>query len=215
MGLNLLEVIQLQLPSIDLDVRQVSAPPLLQVGCTGVHTLCKLHRAPSLTSFSRLFLELGSCVQAYLAGLTFALVASPCSTPVLATLLAYVSATQDPLLGGALLITYTTGCVFNPNCYNMCQLYPGHSHLCLLQVCQPAACCGHFCRCLEAGHGVAAVEWVGHTRFRRIATGWRDIRSAISSCSSIDSFSTRLRSTSTQIGHQAFVPQLACSVFNA
>jgi cytochrome c biogenesis protein CcdA len=31
MGLNLLEVVQLQLPSLDVDVRQLSAPPLLQV----------------------------------------------------------------------------------------------------------------------------------------------------------------------------------------
>lgn len=33
-------------------------------------------------------------VQAYLAGLTFALAASPCSTPVLATLLGYVAASR-------------------------------------------------------------------------------------------------------------------------
>lgn len=33
-------------------------------------------------------------VQAYLAGLTFALAASPCSTPVLATLLGYVAASK-------------------------------------------------------------------------------------------------------------------------
>lgn len=33
-------------------------------------------------------------VQAYLAGLTFALAASPCSTPVLATLLAYVATSK-------------------------------------------------------------------------------------------------------------------------
>lgn len=31
MGLNLLEVIQLNLPSLDVDVRKFSAPPLLQV----------------------------------------------------------------------------------------------------------------------------------------------------------------------------------------
>ncbi|KAK9820537.1 hypothetical protein WJX72_011397 [[Myrmecia] bisecta] len=78
MGLNLLEVVQLRLPSLDVDVRQLSAPPALQ---------------------------------AYLAGLTFALAASPCSTPVLATLLAYVSTTEDPILGGALLLAYTTGYV--------------------------------------------------------------------------------------------------------
>lgn len=33
-------------------------------------------------------------VQAYLAGLTFALAASPCSTPVLATILGYVAASK-------------------------------------------------------------------------------------------------------------------------
>jgi cytochrome c-type biogenesis protein len=49
--------------------------------------------------------------QAYLAGLAFALAASPCSTPVLATLLAYVSQTGDPVTGGALLLTYTSGYV--------------------------------------------------------------------------------------------------------
>jgi hypothetical protein len=48
-------------------------------------------------------------LQAYLAGLTFALAASPCSTPVLATLLAYVSTTSDPLVGGGLLLAYTSG----------------------------------------------------------------------------------------------------------
>ena len=60
--------------------------------------------------------QLGCCrrvpavaMQAYLAGLTFALAASPCSTPVLATLLAYVGASADPVPGGLLLLTYTSG----------------------------------------------------------------------------------------------------------
>ncbi|MGB3493936.1 MAG: cytochrome c biogenesis protein CcdA [Elainellaceae cyanobacterium] len=50
-------------------------------------------------------------VRSYLLGLTFGLVASPCSTPVLATLLAWVASTQDPLLGSALLLAYTAGYV--------------------------------------------------------------------------------------------------------
>jgi len=50
-------------------------------------------------------------IRSYLLGLTFGLVASPCSTPVLATLLAWVSGTQDPLLGSVLLLSYTTGYV--------------------------------------------------------------------------------------------------------
>ncbi|PQP94761.1 cytochrome c-type biogenesis ccda-like chloroplastic protein isoform X2 [Prunus yedoensis var. nudiflora] len=52
-----------------------------------------------------------SSVQAYLAGLTFALAASPCSTPVLATLLGYVATSKNPVIGGSLLLTYTTGYV--------------------------------------------------------------------------------------------------------
>ncbi|XP_021758731.1 cytochrome c-type biogenesis ccda-like chloroplastic protein [Chenopodium quinoa] len=82
MGLNLLEILELQLPSFfnDFDPRAAAA-------------------------------NFPSSVQAYLAGLTFALAASPCSTPVLATLLGYVASTKDPLIGGSLLLTYTTGYV--------------------------------------------------------------------------------------------------------
>lgn len=50
-------------------------------------------------------------VRSYLIGLTFGLVASPCSTPVLATLLAWVAKTQDLVLGGGLLLSYTAGYV--------------------------------------------------------------------------------------------------------
>lgn len=50
-------------------------------------------------------------IRSYLLGLTFGLVASPCSTPVLATLLAWVSSTEDPVLGSALLLSYTAGYV--------------------------------------------------------------------------------------------------------
>lgn len=51
-------------------------------------------------------------MKSYLLGLTFGLVASPCSTPVLATLLGWISTTGDPVLGGALLLAYTVGYVF-------------------------------------------------------------------------------------------------------
>ncbi len=50
-------------------------------------------------------------LRSYLIGLTFGLVASPCSTPVLATLLAWVVSTKDLVLGGALLLSYTAGYV--------------------------------------------------------------------------------------------------------
>ena len=50
-------------------------------------------------------------LRAYLLGLTFGLVASPCSTPVLATLLAWVASTQNIGLGALLLLAYTIGYV--------------------------------------------------------------------------------------------------------
>jgi len=50
-------------------------------------------------------------IRSYLLGLTFGLVASPCSTPVLATLLAWVANTQDFVLGAGLLLSYTGGYV--------------------------------------------------------------------------------------------------------
>ncbi|MEM9161579.1 MAG: cytochrome c biogenesis protein CcdA [Cyanobacteria bacterium P01_F01_bin.4] len=49
--------------------------------------------------------------KSYLLGLTFGLVASPCSTPVLATLLAWVGEKGDPILGSSLLLAYTLGYV--------------------------------------------------------------------------------------------------------
>ena len=73
-----LQVIPLNLPSLDVDTRSAPLP---------------------------------AAARAYLAGLAFALAASPCSTPVLATLLAYVSATEDPVQGGGLLLAYSTGYV--------------------------------------------------------------------------------------------------------
>ncbi len=79
MGLNLLEIIQIQFPSI---------------GATDWITN-----------------DLPKGVRAYLVGLTFGLVASPCSTPVLATLLAWVSTTHDLVLGAGLLLAYTLGYV--------------------------------------------------------------------------------------------------------
>ena len=80
MGLNLLELIPLQFPSLgNTDWIKNDFPP---------------------------------AIHSYLLGLTFGLIASPCSTPVLATLLAWIVTTQDLILGGGLLIAYTAGYVF-------------------------------------------------------------------------------------------------------
>lgn len=79
MGLNLLEALPLQLPSLG-----------------GTEWISK---------------DLPEGLRSYLIGLTFGVVASPCSTPVLASLLAWIASTKDLVLGGVLLLAYTAGYV--------------------------------------------------------------------------------------------------------
>lgn len=64
---------------------------------------------PAFNGLDLISKDLPKGVQSYLVGLTFGLVASPCSTPVLATILGWISTTQDPVLGGILLLAYTIG----------------------------------------------------------------------------------------------------------
>ncbi len=79
MGLNLLEALPLQLPSLgSIDWIGKDFPP---------------------------------GIRSYLLGLMFGLVASPCSTPVLVTILSWVATTQDLVLGAVFLLSYTIGYV--------------------------------------------------------------------------------------------------------
>lgn len=68
-------------------------------------------RLPSFIGIDVISKDLPHGVRSYLLGLTFGLVASPCSTPVLATLLAWVAGTKDLILGAILLLSYTAGYV--------------------------------------------------------------------------------------------------------
>lgn len=68
-------------------------------------------RFPSLGATDWIRDDLPRGVRSYLLGLTFGLIASPCSTPVLATLLTWVATTQDLVLGSCLLIAYAMGYV--------------------------------------------------------------------------------------------------------
>ncbi|MEB3311289.1 MAG: cytochrome c biogenesis protein CcdA [Snowella sp.] len=68
-------------------------------------------RFPSLGTTEWIQSDFPPALRSYLLGLTFGLVASPCSTPVLATLLAWVASTQDLVLGMGLLLAYAIGYV--------------------------------------------------------------------------------------------------------
>lgn len=66
-------------------------------------------RWPAIDRWLPLPTGLGGSGRAYVVGLTFGLAASPCSTPVLAALLAWVSATGRPIAGAGLLLAYAAG----------------------------------------------------------------------------------------------------------
>ncbi len=76
MGLNLLDLVNLKLPSFEATLQLDKFPPSLQ---------------------------------AFLLGATSALIASPCSTPVLASILGFVAASGEPYLGAGLLFSYSLG----------------------------------------------------------------------------------------------------------
>ena len=68
-------------------------------------------RFPSLGATDWISDDLPRGLRSYLIGLTFGLIASPCSTPVLATLLTWVATTQNLVLGAGLLVAYAIGYV--------------------------------------------------------------------------------------------------------
>lgn len=94
-----MQIVELQLPSFfdNFDPRAAAANfpssnwPIIVSQLLRISNLGETLEA--LTHFSLPILDMLG-VQAYLAGLTFALAASPCSTPVLATLLGYVATSK-------------------------------------------------------------------------------------------------------------------------
>jgi len=66
---------------------------------------------PSFGGMEWISPELPQGLRSYLIGMTFGVVASPCSTPVLGSLLSWVANTQDLILGAVLLLAYTAGYV--------------------------------------------------------------------------------------------------------
>ncbi len=73
----------------------------------GLHLLGVINiRFPSLNITP---LKKGGLFQAFLIGLTFGLVMSPCATPVLAVIITYVAATKNVFYGSGLLFVYGLG----------------------------------------------------------------------------------------------------------
>jgi len=64
---------------------------------------------PNLVGDVQISERVPAWLRAYGIGLLFGVTASPCSTPVLVAILAWVSQSRDPWLGGLLLLTYALG----------------------------------------------------------------------------------------------------------
>jgi cytochrome c-type biogenesis protein len=116
MGLQLLDLLKIPLPSFDFQL-----PTFLENGDLGEGPSSELvfddegNLLPQGTvggaSVSRTSQggEIGAVFRVFLLGGSSALVASPCSTPVLTSILGFLAATRDPAVGAILLLTYTIG----------------------------------------------------------------------------------------------------------
>jgi len=119
MGLQLLELINLPLPSLELDVPGVTSNQDTSIQMDGEGSILTFdddgNLIPPSAVKSDQALETmqkpngSSLFRAFLLGGSLALVASPCATPVLTSILAFVAVNQDPSLGFVLLMTYTIG----------------------------------------------------------------------------------------------------------
>eukprot|EP00814_Leptocylindrus_danicus_P013259 CAMPEP_0116013208 /NCGR_PEP_ID=MMETSP0321-20121206/5592_1 /TAXON_ID=163516 /ORGANISM="Leptocylindrus danicus var. danicus, Strain B650" /LENGTH=395 /DNA_ID=CAMNT_0003482719 /DNA_START=15 /DNA_END=1202 /DNA_ORIENTATION=- len=104
MGLQLLEVIDIPLPSFEVNV------PFQNENTVVAYTpLDSCSEAKAAAERNNQDNEISSLVATFLLGGSSALVASPCATPVLTSILAFVAASQDPLVGAVLLFVYTIG----------------------------------------------------------------------------------------------------------
>lgn len=105
MGFQLLELIDIPLlnlkPASPVAQSKSSDEPILIDGSGKIMSSSKDSDAKAG--------EQGSLFRTFLLGGSSALVASPCATPVLTSILAFVASSSNPLLGGFLLLFYTLG----------------------------------------------------------------------------------------------------------
>lgn len=123
MGLQLLELIRIPLPSFELDVDQLMKSDTRGANDGDDNDMIGSEIAfddkgnlipATVASVSDADMSAqsssgGSLLRTFLLGGSSALIASPCATPVLTSILAYVATSRDPIVGAILLFTYTLG----------------------------------------------------------------------------------------------------------
>jgi len=109
MGLQLLDFLRIpslktiRLPSFNKQEQKKEQPLILLDGTGSIMTSAEETTTTENKSIA------GTLFRTFLLGGTSALVASPCATPVLASILAYVASTQNTVTGAILLVGYTLG----------------------------------------------------------------------------------------------------------
>jgi len=128
MGLQLLEIINIPLPSIEVNLpfltnEEVTSSSSLYSTETldddgniplyfddeGIIQLPSDPAEATLSASSSIAKNSVALFRVFLLGGSCALLESPCATPVLAAILAFVGVSQNPVLGATLLLTYTVG----------------------------------------------------------------------------------------------------------
>lgn len=107
MGLQLLDLIELPLLNIQLAIQEATTPSVADDNKTPILLDGRGNMLNSPVNTKRH--GDGSLLKTFLLGGSSALVASPCATPVLTSILAYVAKTQNPVVGMLLLLGYTLG----------------------------------------------------------------------------------------------------------
>ena len=120
MGLQLLEIVDFPLPSFEIGAFSSDDNNSNNQDCSdGVCTrvvyddesgrVGQLQGDSSIAAVNSNNGVVSSLFRTFLLGGSSALVASPCATPVLTSILGFVAASRDPGLGTVLLLTYTIG----------------------------------------------------------------------------------------------------------
>ena len=113
MGLQLLDFVELKVPTFDFTFMKGGSSPSSSIKPTEILLDIKGNilqpSAEDGKSSSSSSSQGGSLVRTFLLGGSSALVSSPCATPVLTSILAYVANSHDPVLGAVLLLGYTMG----------------------------------------------------------------------------------------------------------
>jgi len=118
MGLQLLDLISIPLPSLDLseskffgflNKQSLGEGPSSELAFDEEGNLLPPGKTLSEPETTKSASGIGAIFRTFLLGGSSALVASPCATPVLTSILGFLAATRDPALGAILLLTYTIG----------------------------------------------------------------------------------------------------------